>query len=92
MRRRRGEVYEIVRRLLALRQRYRGYAILVVDRSTVSGLRRLPLEAVERVEGDALLLADGTVIPLHRVQGVVDSEGRLVWSRGGRGQPAGEEA
>ena len=89
MGRRRGEVYELVRRLLALRQRYRGYAILVVDRSAASGLRRLPLDLVERVEGDTLLLVDGTLIPLHRVQGIVDHDGKLVWSRGARGQLGG---
>ncbi len=90
---RRGAVYELLRRLTALRDRYKGYRILIVDRSTASGLRGVPLEDVERVGPGSMELGDGTVIPLHRVVAVVDREGRVVWSRSSpRDRRAGGEA
>ena len=90
-RRGRGELYELLRRLVALRERFRGYRIVVLDRSLASGVRRLSVSEVERVERASLLLSDGTVIPLHRVLAVEDGEGREVWSRwsGGRRASSG---
>ena len=74
---------ELVRRMLALRTRYRGYKLLVLDRSRPEGVARLPLDRVERLESGALLLADGTLIPLHRVVGFEDDRGRVTMLRRG---------
>ncbi len=79
---RRGEVYELLRRVVALRDQYRGYEIEIVDRlDSSTGVRRLPVELVERVTRGYMILSDGTMIPLHRVVGLVDAQGRRVWSR-----------
>ena len=85
-RRRRGEIYAIISRLIALRERYSGYCILVVDRSRVTGVKRLSLEVVRGLEGEYIVLEDGSMIPLHRVVGVEDRDGRLIWTRRVRGR------
>jgi uncharacterized protein (UPF0248 family) len=88
---RRSRVYELLKKLVVLRERYQGYRVVVVDRAEASGLRRIPVDVIERVERSALVLADGTFIPLHRVVAVEDGSGVTVWSRFG-GQQASEEA
>ncbi len=80
MGRRRGEIYEIVARVVRLREKYRNAEILVVDRLSATGLRRIPAERVVSVKKDHLVLDDGSVIPLHRVVGV-DVEGKRYWRR-----------
>ncbi len=81
MGRRRGRLYEIIARLVALRDRYPDASLLVVDRLSPTGLRRVGVERIVRVKRDEVVLDDGSVIPLHRVVGV-EAGGRRLWWRG----------
>jgi len=76
----------VLKRIIVLRDEYKGYSIEVVDRlASVSNIRKVDVSDIERVTKMYLVLKDGSIIPLHRVIGVVDSSGRRVWSRYTRG-------
>ena len=81
-RRRRGKLYEILSRLVALRDRYPDASVLIIDRLSVTGLQRLSLNRVVRVKRDELVLDDGSVIPLHRIV-AVEAGGKRLWQKGG---------
>ncbi|KSW11473.1 hypothetical protein CF15_01070 [Pyrodictium occultum] len=78
MPRRRGELEEAVARFFHTRAR--GF-IVVAERGTATGLRRIPRERVARVTSSHIVLDDGTVIPLHRVVALEDEAGRTIWRR-----------
>lgn len=61
-------------------------SVVIVERGTATGLRRLSLEDVERLGRGYLVLVDGTIIPLHRVVMVLDEKGDVVYSRGMGGE------
>ena len=77
---RRGAIREWVNRVIYTGG---GYQLMYVDRDPVAGerLRRLEVERIVKVTGWAVYLDDDSVIPLHRIVEVRDSEGRVVWSR-----------
>ncbi len=81
MGRKRGEIFEVVSRVFRLRDRYPGAELLVVDRLSATGVRRIPFERIVEVKKDHVVLDDGSVIPLHRVVGV-DVGGKRFWRRG----------
>ncbi|HIC98240.1 MAG TPA: DUF504 domain-containing protein [Pyrodictiaceae archaeon] len=80
MSKKRGIIEEQLRRII-----YGGKCsnctILVIDRRKTSGYREIPVNAVSRVSQSYLILKDGTLIPLHRVLGVKDENGNIVWKR-----------
>ncbi len=58
----------------------RGY-VVIVERGTHTGLRRIRLENIEKLGRGYIVLVDGTIIPLHRVVKVLDDEEKVVYSR-----------
>ncbi|AEM39726.1 protein of unknown function DUF504 [Pyrolobus fumarii 1A] len=82
MGRRRGRIYEVVSRVFALREQYPDARIVIVDRVSPTGLRKIPVSRVTRVKKDHMVLDDGSVIPLHRVV-MVEAGDAVLWRRGG---------
>jgi len=78
MGRRRGAIHEAVAK--HFHKGTRGY-VVISERGTVSGTKRISFDEIERVAADRIILANGTVIPLHRVLYIVDERGRVLWSR-----------
>ena len=78
MRHNRGEIYSLIARLF--HTGFKGY-IVVIERGRVSGTRLIGFNEVSRVTRGFIELKDGTVIPLHRVIGVLDEEKQPVWRR-----------
>ena len=69
MGRKRGRIYEEIRRYMAL---YRDSSFLVIiDREARSGETIIPLKRIEKVTKTFIFLDNGTQIPLHRVIRVV---------------------
>ncbi len=78
MGRKRGEIIEVVRRFIASG---RDICIVIVERGTASGTRRIRSSEVARVKPKYIELRDSTIIPLHRVLAVEDSSGKVLWRR-----------
>ncbi|MEB3806027.1 MAG: RNA repair domain-containing protein [Desulfurococcales archaeon] len=83
MGRRRSRIKQEINKLL-----YSGggndYTIMYIDRTREAGarLKSLPLNRVKKVTEWAVYLDDEeTVIPLHRIVEIRDSEGVVVWRR-----------
>ncbi|ALL00227.1 hypothetical protein Pyrde_0177 [Pyrodictium delaneyi] len=75
---RRGEIHEAVARFFHTSST--GY-IVIAERGTATGVKRIPRERIARVTRSHLVLEDGTVIPLHRVIAIEDGEGGTIWQR-----------
>ena len=89
MGRRRGAIHEAV--ASHFHRGTRGY-VVIAERGTTSGTKRISFREIERVAADRIILVNGTVIPLHRVLYIVDEKGNILWSRYSReGQASGEE-
>ena len=80
MGKKRGAIEEQLRRII-----YGGKCpdctILVVDRTKTVGYKEIPVSAIVRVTQSYLILKDGTLIPLHRVLGVKNKHGKIIWRR-----------
>ncbi len=74
MGRRRGRIYEEVRRVLAL---YPNNSFLVIiDRSSKTGKTIVPVSRIDKVTKTFIILDDGSMIPLHRIVEVRIGKGR----------------
>ena len=84
MARRRSRIKQEINRILYSGDPSR-YTIYYLDRPPGTGTSRLAALNASRIRSVnewAMLLDDGdTVIPLHRVVEIRDSEGRILWSR-----------
>ncbi len=78
MGKKRGEIVEVVRRFIATRD---DVCIVVVERGTASGTRRVCSSEIAKIKPKYIELVDSTIIPLHRVVAVVDSSGKILWKR-----------
>ena len=84
---RRGEIHQAVARFFHTSST--GY-VVIAERGTATGLKRIPRERIARVTRSHLVLEDGTVIPLHRVVAIEDEEGNTLWQRYQGGKEEGE--
>jgi len=75
----RGEIWQTISRLYHTGRK--NAVIVIVERGTATGLRRIPLERVKRVASGYIELDDGTIIPLHRVVRVEEPEGEAIYER-----------
>ena len=67
--RRRGRIYEELRRCKAVRPEC---VVVVVDRAENSGLSHIPVERIVKISKEYMVLDNGTIIPLHRVVKIVE--------------------
>ncbi len=81
MRKRRGAIHEAV--ASHFHKGTKGY-VVIAERGTASGTKKISFEDIERVAVDRLILVDGTIIPLHRVLYIVNNNGSILWSRYGK--------
>jgi len=80
MGRKRGAIEEQLRRII-YGDKCPNCKILIVDRTITIGYKEIPVSAIARVTQSYLILKDGTLIPLHRVLGVKNEHGKIVWRR-----------
>jgi len=77
-----GTVREVLNRIMytASEEEKPEYRIVIIDRSSPSGLREIEFSRVTRVTSRYLYLGESVVIPLHRVV-EIKHLGKTVWCR-----------
>jgi len=80
MGKKRGAIEEQLRRII-YGSKCPNCTILIVDRAETTGYKEIPVNTITKVTQSYLILKDGTLIPLHRVLGIKDKHGNIIWKR-----------